>query len=85
MDKYYVGATSDNIMIRLEKHRNGKYSTSYTAQADDWQLFIHFEVDSYAHTIRIEKKIKSIKSRKYIENLKRYDELKEKLIKKTST
>jgi putative endonuclease len=78
--KFYVGATHDNVLIRLAKHNDGFYSgKSYTSQTDDWEIFIQIEATDFAHAVRIEGKIKSMKSSKYIRNLKRYAELAEKI------
>jgi putative endonuclease len=39
----------------------------------------------YAHAIRMERKIKSMKSKAFIQNLKKYPELRQKTIDTTST
>ena len=53
---------------------------AFTSKASDWILFLQFELKDYAHAIRLERKIKSMKSRKYILNLSKYPELREKII-----
>jgi len=46
----------------------------FTAKADDWNLFFSLECRDISHAKQIEKHIKKMKSRKYIENLKSYPE-----------
>jgi len=46
-------------------------------------FFLNIPVHDYAHAIRIERKIKSMKSSRYIRNLKKYPELVEKIVQNT--
>ena len=70
---------------RIAKHNHRTYGKHrYTAAAKDWELFIKIPAQDYPHAIRLERHIKSMKSRKYIMNLKKYPELAEKIIKRTS-
>ncbi len=85
LDKYYVGACYNDLEQRIENHNSVKYAKSYTSQASDWQLYLSFKGEEYTHVRRMEMKIKSMKSHKYIENVKRYDDLQQKLIHNTST
>ena len=72
--------------LRIEKHNRGTYGKHrFTATAGDWELFIKIPANDYPHAIRIERLIKSMKSKKYIENLKKYPELVEKILMRTST
>ena len=76
LQRYYIGATYENIESRLKNHNNGSYGkTCFTAKAFDWSLVIFITTENYAHAIRIERKIKSMKSSKYITNLTKYPEL----------
>ena len=80
MDRYYIGATHESLDRRLIKHKKGFYSgPHFTSSANDWELYLSIEVNDYSFAIRLERKIKSMKSRKYIENLKKYPELVDKL------
>lgn len=86
LNKFYVGATQDDLPNRIQNHNNHSYgSHRFTAKAKDWHLFLAIPANDYSHAIRIERKIKSMKSRKYIENLNRYSELREKIIEQTTT
>ncbi len=84
LNKFYVGATQDDVDSRIVKHNNSTYGTSrYTSVAKDWKLFLFIAVTDYTHAIRIERKIKSMKSSKYIHNLVKYPELIENLLSST--
>ena len=52
----------------------------FTAKADDWELFLFIPADDYAHAIRIERKIKAMKSAKFIIKLKENNDLREWLV-----
>jgi putative endonuclease len=81
IDKYYVGSCS-NLTRRLEEHNSHEYSSGFTRRASDWEVY--FSIDWLKpHQARdIEKHIKRMKSRKYIENLILYSEMVKKLVKK---
>ncbi|MBK7095240.1 MAG: GIY-YIG nuclease family protein [Saprospiraceae bacterium] len=84
IDKFYIGVTNGEIETRVESHKKSKYGgKSYTSQANDWELKFAIEAVDYSHAVRIERKIKSMKSRKYIESLINSEENIEKLIHQT--
>ena len=85
LDRYYIGATQDELDSRIEKHNKGTYGNRFTATANDWDLFIKIPAEDFSHAIRLERYIKSMKSRNYIKNMKKYPELVEKVLDKTST
>ncbi len=86
LNKFYIGASQESIEVRIEKHNNHEYGNHrFTAKAIDWVLFIKIETDNYAHAIRLERKIKSMKSKKYIENLKEYPDLIQKILIETAS
>ena len=86
LNRYYVGATHENVEERLEKHNKHGYGKHrYTAVTNDWEIYLILETKDYSHAIRVERKIKSMKSRVYIENLKKYPELQQKVLYQTST
>lgn len=71
LDRYYTGVTREAIEMRIAKHNNGSYGQHrYTAKASDWQLYVLLNCDDYAHAVRIERYLKKMKSRKFIEELK---------------
>lgn len=77
--KFYVGETI-NIDERLLKHNSGAYSHAFTSQANDWTIQTAIECKNRVIALKIEKHIKSMKSKMYLKNLIKYDELREKLI-----
>jgi putative endonuclease len=85
LDKFYVGVTHDDVNQRLIKHNKHSYgSHRYTAKINDWEVFFIIETNDYPHAVRIERKIKSMKSKTYIRNLKQSPELRLKLMNQTS-
>ncbi len=84
LDKFYTGACNGSLESRIEKHNNHSYGNHrFTATADDWQLYISIETTNYSHAIRLENKIKLMKSSKYIRNLKEYPDLVNKIYNET--
>ena len=81
LSKFYVGSCL-SLEQRLLDHKNKTYQNSYTTLADDWQLYYSIQDLEGALARRIEKDIKLMKSKTYIENLKKYPEMSHKLINK---
>ncbi len=76
LGKFYTGACQDSLTERIEKHNNHSYGNHrFTAAANDWKLFLRIDANDYSHAIRLERKIKSMKSSKYIQNLKQFSDL----------
>jgi putative endonuclease len=81
IEKFYIGATHEDVDARIEKHNKNTYGNHrFTATTDDWELFLLIPTNNYQMAIRIERKIKSMKSAEYIRNLKKYPEMIQKLI-----
>lgn len=84
INKFYIGTTQSDLVERISKHNNGTYGRNhFTAIANDWYLYFFIETTDFAHAIRIERKIKAMKSKKYIENLAKYPEMLKKLVSST--
>ncbi len=81
LNKHYIGFT-ENIIQRLEFHLNDTQSRKFTYKTDDWELVFTIECESKNQGLSIEKYIKSMKSKVYIQNLLRYPEMKFKLLEK---
>ena len=83
LNKFYTGSCL-NLEQRLLDHKNKTFVNSFTAVTDDWELY--FEMNELDGVIarKIETHIKSMKSKKYIENLKKYPEMSVKLLSKFS-
>jgi putative endonuclease len=83
IDGYYVGYTS-NIEERLKLHKNGYFGgKSYTHKTSHWELFLVIPCESITHAMVLESRIKKMKSKIYIENLKKYPEMIEKVLNET--
>ncbi|HEY5591715.1 MAG TPA: GIY-YIG nuclease family protein [Paludibacter sp.] len=78
IDAYYVGQTID-VNKRIEEHNSKFYKNTSTAKANDWMLHFLIECTSRNQAILIESHIKSMKSRKYYESIKKYPEISDKL------
>jgi len=84
LTKFYTGACQDNLEQRILKHNTHAYGKNrFTSNSNDWKLFIKIKTADYAHAIRLERKIKSMKSSHYIKNLKKYPEIISKIFKET--
>ena len=81
LNKYYTGSCF-NLEVRLNDHLNKKFIDGYTSKADDWELYFCINNLEYKQARAIEQHIKKMKSRRFIENLKIYPEITEKILKK---
>lgn len=84
LNSFYTGMTQD-FPERLKKHNLHLYGSTYTAKANDWEVFIIIGCNSLSQASLIEKHIKAMKSRTYIQNLKKYPEMVLKLLEKYSS
>jgi len=82
LDRHYTGSTSD-ITTRVGFHNNAE-ARKFTAKADDWQLAFTLACENKQQGLDIEKHIKAMKSKVYIQNLIKYPEMVLKLIEKYS-
>ena len=77
-DRFYTGSCL-NFEKRLSEHSSGKYGNTYTAIANDWITYLVINDLDYHQARSIERHIKKMKSKKYIQNLIIYPEIIEKL------
>ncbi|MDP2388089.1 MAG: GIY-YIG nuclease family protein [Bacteroidota bacterium] len=84
LNRFYTGSC-DKIEQRLSDHLNKVFTNSYTSKADDWELYFTINDLEYCTARKIENHIKSMRSKKYIQNLRSYPEITKKLISKFST
>ena len=68
LDKYYVGSTED-IVLRLHIHNNPHETRKFTAKGLPWLLKCTIDCPDKTSSTVLERKIKSMKSRKLIEQL----------------
>ena len=83
LDKYYVGESED-ANKRLVLHNSAHFSNSFTARARDWRLVMTLTCENRVTARKIEVHIKRMKSRKYIEDLITYPEMRIKLLNRFS-
>ncbi len=63
-------------------HNNREFGgKAYTSHAKDWEEFLVIDCSTIELAVYLERRIKRMKSRKYIENLKKYPDLIDKIIK----
>ena len=79
IDRFYIGSCLD-IDARLQEHLTGKHHNAFTKKATDWIVYFQINELNQQDARILEKHVKSMKSRKYIENLKSFPEMKSKLL-----
>ena len=67
-NKFYIGETH-NIDERIIKHNQHSYSDSFTKIANDWELVLLFNCANREEAIFLEKFIKKMKSKIFIEKI----------------
>ncbi|TVP44488.1 MAG: GIY-YIG nuclease family protein [Mongoliibacter sp.] len=83
LGRFYSGITTLDPSQRLENHVNKIYGNSnFTRKADDWNLFLAIKCQDFSQARKLEIHIKKMKSSTYIQNLKMYPEIIEKLLSK---
>ncbi len=79
LNQFYIGETVD-FEERLNEHNSGFYKKTFTSKASDWELFLKIVCKDRVQARKIEIHIKSMKSKKYINDLKDYPEIINRLI-----
>jgi putative endonuclease len=74
LNKYYIGSCKE-IESRLNDHLSKHFVGAFTSKASDWIIYLELNDLSYSQARKIELYIKKMKSRTYIQNLKKYPEL----------
>lgn len=78
-DIYYVGETH-NLGLRLFQHNTHTFSKGFTKVADDWEVVLTFQHSSRTTVLKLERFIKKMKSKVFIQKLIQNPELIDKLI-----
>ncbi|MSQ79757.1 MAG: GIY-YIG nuclease family protein [Flavobacteriaceae bacterium] len=81
LDRFYTGSCND-LSYRIGQHLNKEFQTSFTSKVDDWVLFFFIDDLGYEQARSIELHIKRMKSKIYIENLRMYPTMVERLKRK---
>ncbi len=79
LNRFYIGFTT-NFDLRLDFHFSNEKLQKFTHKADDWNVFLKISCATKKQGLSIEKHIKKMKSKIYIENLKKYPEIIDKLL-----
>ncbi|HQX03081.1 MAG TPA: GIY-YIG nuclease family protein [Flavobacterium sp.] len=66
--KYYIGETH-NVDERVKNHNQHNYLNSYSKIANDWELAFCFECSDRNNALYLEKFIKKMKSRLFIQKI----------------
>ena len=78
LSKFYTGSC-DHLIYRIQQHLSKEFLKSFTSKVTDWELFLLIDDLEYGQARSIENHIKEMKSKTYIQNLKKYPEMKERL------
>lgn len=73
--QYYVGITTETVESGLRKHNEAFYGKKFTSKVNDWIVYTEIPCECQQQMLKIEKHIKNMKSKKYIENLTKYAEI----------
>lgn len=80
LKKYYVGETHD-VTLRLSQHNQGFYEkNSFTKKGQPWELVFKLKCKTKKQAQKIEKHIKKMKSKRYIQNFIQYKEIQERIL-----
>lgn len=82
-DRFYIGETVD-VAGRIMQHNTGFYDGSSTKYASDWSLYLSIRCENRIQALKLERFIKQMKSRKFINKLKGDSELVNGLLKRFS-
>ena len=75
---YYIGETHE-ITQRMNFHNDASINSNSTKRGIPWELYFQIPVKNRIQARKIESHIKRMKSKVYIENLKKYSGMSEKL------
>jgi putative endonuclease len=68
LDRFYVG-TTDDVEKRLDEHNSGFYNEAFTVKGIPWELSLSFECESSRKAYELEKFLKRMKSRVFLEKV----------------
>ena len=68
IDRYYVGESPD-IINRLDQHNSHYFKKGFTKAAQDWKIVSSTEWGNKEDALYLEKFIKRMKSKKFIEKI----------------
>ena len=80
--KYYVGNTDLEPDLRLAQHNEGLHPRAATKRGIPWRIVLVMACASRLQARHVEAHIKRMKSSTYLQNLIRYPEMREKLLRR---
>ena len=78
LNRFYIGSCKD-LAFRIEQHFNKDFDGSFTSKTDDWEVYFYINELEYKQARMIEAHIKKMRSKIYIQNLKQFPEMVNKL------
>jgi putative endonuclease len=81
INHFYIGVSS-NVEKRLLQHNSSFYKKAYTTQSNDWEVYYKSICLKKELAMKIERHIKKMRNRSYLENLKVYPLIFERLVEK---
>jgi putative endonuclease len=79
INRYFVGFTTEEPALRLLRHNEDCYQEKYTLQGKPREMYMSISGALMMQVGKIGQHIKKMKSRSYIENLKKYPKMVESL------
>ncbi|MEG9327893.1 GIY-YIG nuclease family protein [Salinimicrobium catena] len=67
-DRFYTGETTD-LEKRLREHNSHRHRKGFSKMAEDWKIVLKLEVEEKEKAVFLERYIKKMKSRKFIEKV----------------
>jgi putative endonuclease len=68
LNRFYIGSTKTTVEERLDLHLKKIFGNkSFTAKANDWKIKLSLKCDNISHARQIERFLKRMKSKKFIE------------------
>ncbi|MCP9199652.1 GIY-YIG nuclease family protein [Gramella sp. GC03-9] len=68
INRFYVGETND-VEFRIKLHNDHHFKSSFTNAANDWKVALKFETACKEEALYLEKFLKRMKSKKFIEKV----------------
>ena len=68
INKHYIGETPD-VSFRVKQHNFHYFNKSFTKAASDWKVALSLECASKQEAVYLEKFVKRMKSRQFIEKV----------------
>ena len=81
INRYYIGESPD-AEIRLGQHNNHYFNTNFTNAANDWKFSLKYRCQNREQALFLEKFIKRMKSRVFIQKIIENPEILSEILKK---